>query len=124
MKMIWIKSTLIFVLFSSINIACKQEEAIQSIKSGVPKFFDLKGYFEGEMQKLSSKNKFTKTVTVNGKSEAQIIDTLDFRKELSFFAAADISRPAWSDKYVVDTMFNKEKEVVQLHFKRLEKMEA
>jgi hypothetical protein len=55
MKMIWIKSNLIFVLLGSICFVCKQEETTQVIKSGVPKFFDLKSYFKGEVKSISSK---------------------------------------------------------------------
>ncbi len=118
MKLIWIKPTLIFTLLISISFACKQKETAQNIKPNTSKFFDLKGYFEEEAERLSSKNKFTKTVMVNGKSEARVIDTLDFKKELSFFADADINRPAWSDEYVVDTIFNDEREVLQLNYKQ------
>lgn len=43
--------------------------------------------------------KLKKTVIVNGNAETQIIETPDWKQELSLFLSADINKPAWLDKY-------------------------
>lgn len=99
-------------------LGCKQESGrANQAKIIDPKFFDLKGYFEKEAQRLSIMSKVVKTVTIGGLSESRVVDNLDFKKELAFFANSDIKRPAWSDKYRVDTIFNDAKEVTQLSYK-------
>lgn len=70
------------------------------------RFFDLKGYFEQEALRLGDIGKATKTVFVGDRKEMLILDSIRFREDLQVFANADINRPAWSDKYSVDSVFD------------------
>ena len=86
-------------LFAS---ACKNEPP--QYKNGKTAFFDLKSYFKEEIARLKTDVKqVKKTVTVNGKSEKKILDSLNFEEELAPFMASDINRPAWSDYYMTKT---------------------
>ena len=127
MKMRCNKSALFLLLINLINalfFSCKQESSIGE-KSAAQKFYNLKDYFDAETHRLNSKGRATKIVTADGKTEEKVIDNIDFKRELDFFAGSDINRPAWSDKYVVDTMFNEHKEITRLHYKCLdEKLKA
>ncbi len=67
-------------------------------------FFDLKGYFEQQKTRLSALSNFTKTTVVDGKAETKKIEKLNFNNELRIFEEADINRPAWFDKYTVDSV--------------------
>jgi hypothetical protein len=79
--------------------ACKNEPP--QYKNGKTTFFDLKSYFKTEIARLKTDVKHVKkTVTVNGKSEEKILDSLNFDEELAPFIASDINRPAWSDYYM------------------------
>ena len=79
--------------------ACKNDPP--QYKNGKTTFFDLKTYFKTEIARLKTDVKqVKKTVTVNGKSEEKILDSLNFEEELAPFVASDINRPAWSDYYM------------------------
>lgn len=80
------------------------------------KYFDLEGYFKNEVKRLDAQSNFTKTTYLNGESEERQVEKIDFEKELVIFSDSDINRPAWSDKYEVDSVFNKKKELVQLNY--------
>lgn len=67
-------------------------------------FFDLKSYFNQEKKRLATVSNFTKTTVVDGKEETKKIAKLDFDKELRIFVEADINKPAWIDKYEVDSV--------------------
>ncbi len=71
-------------------------------KNGKTAFFDLKGYFKKEIERLKADvKKVKKTVTLNGKSEEKILENVNFEEELAPFIASDINRPAWSDYYMM-----------------------
>ena len=79
-------------------------------------YFDLKSYFDGESQRLSGLPKAKKIVTADGKTEERILDSHDFGEDLKIFSNADINRPAWSDKYVADSVFNEQGKLVRLDY--------
>ena len=83
--------------------ACNSNE--QADATEVNYFFDLKGYF-GEQIKLNNEKYKTptKTVSVDGKAEKKTLEKINWEKELSVFAAADINKSSWQDKYRIDTM--------------------
>lgn len=70
-------------------------------------YFNLKEFLDLEKERLSSVSPFSKTVFVNGEKEQKEIKYLDFEKELKPFYDSDINRPAWSDKYKIDSVFQK-----------------
>lgn len=111
-------SMFFMALIAVFALACTLDEN-DSTKIAPQHFFDLKGYFKTEAQRLSAKgvHQITKIVVAGGKTESRIINDIDYERELGFFAGSDINRPAWSDKYVVDTLFTEQKQVVQLNYK-------
>ena len=114
-------TTVVFsFLYSILMVACKPATNDFSLQEN-NRFFSLKDYFKQEIGKLAEKGKAQKIVEVDGKHENQIIDTIDYSKELGVFSSSDINRPAWSDKYEVDSVFNSSKELVQLNFNELDK---
>ncbi len=90
----------------------------QSDKSAI--FFDLKDFFQKEKARLEKINSFKKTVSINGISEEKEVATLNFDNELSIFIASDINRPAWSDKYKVDSIFTAQKKLSQITYSVLD----
>lgn len=109
-----------FLLFLLLFSAC--DSFMHKAGVGQNIFFDIKGYFDGEVQRLSSKGKARKIVVAGGKKEEKIIDCVDLKKELAVFADADINRPAWSDKYVADTTFGEQNELLQVQIKAVDQM--
>jgi len=92
-----------------------------SDKSIVEKpFFDLKGYFTQEIERLAEKKNVTKKAFYNGKEESKLIENPNFENELIIFSSADINRTAWLDKYSVDSTFNKEKKLTAIDYVSLE----
>jgi hypothetical protein len=88
------------ILFS----AC-QLESSQAPKTTSSRFFDLKTYFQQESESLTAKNpQLRKRLEIDGRIEEQTLDSVDFSEELRLFAEADINRPAWLDKYAVDSL--------------------
>ncbi|MCC6726735.1 MAG: hypothetical protein IT258_19695, partial [Saprospiraceae bacterium] len=82
------------------------------------RFFDLKGYFDGEIKRLGNSGIATKLVVVGGLNESKK-DSVDFKRELGLFAISDINRPAWSDKYACDSTFM-DGNLVSLNIKALD----
>lgn len=115
-----IKTSFFAWIYLLLFASCKQE--LKTTNSDPSPFFDLKGYFDGEVQRLHSSGKAKKIVMAGGEQEVKVIDSVDFKRELGVFSGSDINRPAWSDKYVVDSMFNEQKALVQLHFKAVDDM--
>ncbi len=79
-------------------------------------YFDIAGYFEKEAQRLSSRTGFTKRVMMNGEVEESQVERIDFKNDLKAFAKSDINRPAWSDKYEIDSTFNQNKELIKIAY--------
>lgn len=67
-------------------------------------FFDLKDYFDKEKTRLSAISNFTKTTVVDGKAETKKLEKLNLDNELRIFEEADINKPAWFDKYAIDSV--------------------
>lgn len=80
---------------SSISTATNQEDKV---------FFDLRTFFEQEIVRLKAENpKIKKEIEINGKREEQTQEEVDFEKELAIFMRADINKPAWREKYKIDS---------------------
>jgi len=82
--------------------ACQSNE--KSDTSQVKPFFDLKGYFDGQIKVNEQYKTPKKTVSIDSKTQTERLKEIDWSKELSVFAAADINKTSWQDKYRVDTM--------------------
>ncbi len=73
-------------------------------------FYDLETFFSGEVERLQREQPAVdKTVTLDGQSEFQQLDSLDYRDELSVFQNSDINRAAWWDKYAIDSTFSRDR---------------
>ncbi|MCO6487551.1 MAG: hypothetical protein J5I98_03985 [Phaeodactylibacter sp.] len=69
-------------------------------------FFDLKGYMESEIQRLSeTQPEVLKRIAIDGRGEEKTFDSLDYEKELDIFSRSDINKVAWLDKYRVDSVY-------------------
>lgn len=113
---------IVFLLGWMIFLSACQEVATPINQSDKPAiFFDLKAFFQKEKTRLEKINSFKKTVTINGVSEEKKLTTLNLDNELSIFIASDINRPAWSDKYKVDSLFATQKELNQITYTVLDK---
>ncbi len=83
------------------------------------RYFDLDGFFKNEMKRLSGRPA-QKTASVNGKLETHSLDSIHLHRELSLFSNSGINRPAWSDKYKVDSVFNEQKNLTGLRYAALD----
>ncbi len=72
--------------------------------SETDRFFDVEGYFAGEVDRLQSEQpNIQKQVSLNGEEESVQPDTLNFEKELSVFLNSDINKVSWIESYTADT---------------------
>ncbi|MEM1123338.1 MAG: hypothetical protein AAGJ18_23055 [Bacteroidota bacterium] len=111
----------LFMVMMVIFSAC--QEAVtptQSLEKQTNIFFDLKGFFEKEKALLAKVDLFIKTVSINGASENKSVKSLNLDNELSIFMASDINRPAWSDKYQVDSTFNTDDRLLSIVYTALD----
>lgn len=87
--------TLILVMLTLVSCARSEEKA-------VIRYWDIKGFFESEVQRLTkSKKPVDKTVTRNKISETQTRRSVNWKNELSLFIESDINKPAWRDSYKI-----------------------
>lgn len=93
------------LLFLLSATACSKENKEKN--SGPPKaFFDLRGYIQGEAERLSeAQPKVIKRISIDGQQEEHTFDSLDYKKELAIFSRSDINKTSWFDKYQVDSTF-------------------
>ena len=78
-------------------ISCKNDSPKTAAE--LKPFFDVRGYFKAEIERLKDVKKVKKTVEVNGKREEKIVEITNWNEELAPFISSDINRPAWLDKY-------------------------
>ncbi len=87
----------IFILFG-----CGQTDTSKPVVG--LKWFDLKQFVNHANTILPKNAPFEKTLWVKGASETKKVSIADWTTELAVFAQSDINRPAWRDKYQVDTV--------------------
>jgi hypothetical protein len=95
--MSFLKYLPIFILSS-----CGQTDSSKSAM--VSKWFDLKQFVVKANDILPKNAPFEKTLQVKGSSETKKATITDWKTELAVFGQSDINRPAWRDKYQVDTI--------------------
>ncbi len=95
--------------------SCGENSSPENARKGEQLFFDLRGYFDKEAQRLKGRT-VKKAASIDGRREEQIQDSLDFARELKIFSENDINRPAWSDSYQIDSTFNGQGELVQISY--------
>lgn len=75
-------------------------------------YFDIKGYFEGEVSRLNKvKPTISKSVEVNDSLERKQLKIADWQKELSIFSDADINRASWKGLFTVSKQQGSERYV-------------
>jgi hypothetical protein len=96
----------LFPLFFLVAACGPGDREVDTAAASSP-FFDLKGYFTAEIERLQREQPpAEKTATFDEDTESRRLDSLDYAAELRLFLNADISRPAWRDKYVTDSTFH------------------
>lgn len=92
------------LFFSTIFEGCNNPTNIGNTSKSKP-YFDLKGFFEKEIQALKNKPiLLNKTVWLNGKKESKVsANNIDWENELSTFLASDINKAAFIGYYQSDT---------------------
>ncbi len=106
-----------FLFFFLIGVlaACQSNGPAPEKAPELP-FFDLQSFFEAEIQRLNEKQpRLQKTVMVNDKEESQTLSRLAYDQELSVFLNSDINRPAWYDKYQIDSV-RKDNQLARLEY--------
>lgn len=112
-----ITSTLLAFLFIWIGFGCNNPaSSINDSAKSDNKYFDLKGYIDSEISRLSSNAAFVKTVRVNDDQEEKVLENLDLENELKPFSNSDINKPSWSDKYEVDSLFDSNGNLKELSY--------
>ena len=90
----WILVVIILFLISCDNASDSQHQA--------KKFYDLKGFIEGQIVKLDSEKPVVLKVMEIGADRNQLsTKNIDWKKELELFSQADINKPAYSQSYSV-----------------------
>ena len=88
-------------------LSCQPEAGKQPSTPRHSPFFDLRAYFDGEIKRLQEQQPpVRKTVSIDGKPETRLLDSLRYEDELQPFLASDINRPSWWDKYTIDSTFS------------------
>lgn len=106
-------------LFGFALAACQSETQTPSPTNKALFFFNLKDFFQKEITRLESINSFKKTVQINELQEEKTIQNLNLEEELSVFIASDINKPAWSDKYKIDSIFANQNQLKQINYSAL-----
>lgn len=104
---------LIALLSTFLLSSCGTEKEVKKEEQAT--FFDLKTYFETELNRLAAANvSIKKSITNKGKVEQKKINDLDWKAELALFVRGDINKPSWIEKYTVDSTFNTNQQLTQL----------
>ncbi|RYY37756.1 MAG: hypothetical protein EOP46_01420 [Sphingobacteriaceae bacterium] len=95
-----------FLYKKPLIIAVIVASGLQACKPGVAsidaQYFDLKGYFTGEIGRLSKTHPIvSKSVSHNDTAQSKSIRISDWESELALFTGSDINKPAWRDGYSI-----------------------
>ena len=78
-------------------------------------FFDLSDYMDEQIEQWQTLPRVTKSAYINGEESTRVLSNLDFKEELAVFGRADINRPAWIDRYAVDSTRRADGSIVWSH---------
>lgn len=91
---------IIFFLSIAICCACNTPNAQPERKTIT--YFDVLGFFNGEINRLSKLNPTVdKTVSENKNHETKQIKINDWKREFKLFLAADINKTAWKSSFEI-----------------------
>ena len=92
--------TLRFLILLCAISSCTEDKKTPDIKN---KYFDIRGFFDKEILRLSSENPTVqKTVVHNGISELKPVKIPNWKNELDVFSASDLNKPSWRDSYNIN----------------------
>ena len=84
-----------------VTIICGCNQAADNRPGNPADYFDIKGYFDKEVARLSKDSlPIQKTVEVDGSEETKMIVVQDWKRELSAFSDAEINRASWRGLFV------------------------
>ena len=83
-------------------------------------FFDITDFLEKEITQLAHLKSIKKIVYINEKTEQQILDSFDIKKDLEVFKNSNINKTVWLDKYKVDSIFDKSGALAELQYHALD----
>ena len=70
-------------------------------------YFDLKGYFEKEANRLQKKTPLvSKQVFTKGEAEQKAVKITNWKNELAVFEAADINKASWRGEFAIKQLDN------------------
>jgi hypothetical protein len=88
----------LFILLLIFISSCSNQKEMKTKTA----FFDIKGFFESEVKRLTNKKStVNKNVRQNDQSEIKRNLSVDWGNELALFIASDINKPAWKDSYKI-----------------------
>jgi len=97
--------SILFYLLALLFFSCNQEKESEANKDFL--YFDIKGYFDKEAQRLHRDNPTVlKSVGVNKNFERKTLKIGDWETELSIFSNADINKTAWKGSFKITTVQN------------------
>ena len=95
----YILSVLVLCLFSCVKREHKSAGALL--------YFDLKGYFEKEANRLQKKTPLvSKQVFTKGEAEQKAVKITNWKNELAVFEAADINKASWRGEFAIKQLDN------------------
>lgn len=110
------KLWIVVICLIQLCFACQSESAQGTFEGP---FFSLARFFEAEKQRLrQDPPAYEKTVHINGQTESFKPDSLALDNEFQVFVNAEINRPAWTDKYTIDSILL-DNQLVGLNYKAL-----
>ena len=97
------KAKISLLLTSWIVVSCSSFQK-EEVKAPSP-YFDVKEYFEQEIKRLQEENPaIEKLARLNGKKERKKETDVDWERELSIFLEIDITKPAMTGVYEIDSV--------------------
>jgi hypothetical protein len=101
---LWTRCALLIVSF--LLLSCGSSGPTNQATPSGP-YFSLQDYFQQEIERLTkARQTVYKRITLDETVEEQQLEDVDFEAELSLFLKADINRPAWTDKYQIDSVLD------------------
>ncbi len=111
------KMMIMFALL--IIVSCKPNET--KVPSKSINFFDLKGFLTKQvLEDISMISSIEKSIIVNGVKETKKLDKDIIKADIEGFKDADINKPAWSDKYKVDSLLDGQNHLSETVYKAID----
>ena len=115
----YLKFQYLLLFVFTVFLSCSNDSAPQPQNQELA-FFDLKSYFQTEIERLSDLRNISKTTEVNGETETKVLDSIDWKNDLKIFSDSDINKPAWTDKYSIDSLKNENGKLSQIKYEALD----